>query len=720
MAIETQEQLAQEFAQQNQPTGTPADAGTAPETQEQLAAAFQQQSQTPPKNAYDDLGDIIKGGGQELGNMVKGLPLAATTLGPAVENGYDAAFKMLPPVIKAYESARAQGKSITDALSDSNDEAGRQEDARDLFKQRAKEFADNPNAATGKTIVDLLALIAPSAVEGLAGAGAEAGAAGEAASADIAPTVEPTAPAPSTLRPGFTQVADTDIPVRAQGAIAKAAESVVDPSTLKEFEVNQTQPAVRQAAGNIAADAADTEAPTETPDKSDAFGFGDAADQVKARAQAGFSKLDDLSGGKFSEAQNEADLARSSLDFEGKKAYQTAINKQNALFDQYKNQFPDGDLDQLKADWRQKSGLDELATRFNRSVGPTPAELTTKGQADLGYVNPTTFRNAIIDASQNGEFEKAGFTPEHVQSLEDLGRVLEKAKVTTGLNATLGSIAKYLGRRAVGSAVGGAIGGVPGAILGAVAEHGGEWLAGKVLGKIMTDPPAVRTLTVGLATGANPNTVGKAVAAKLTKPVTKPVEVQAEPAGADTGTTVDASDVNPDAPPDISALSGSSDASTVDALSKEPADDTANMAGPRDYLDNPAAQAAMEKLYGDAQSSFNAPMQGLGADHTEHLIALKDGTTLMSTKSAPGDRLSTKTAVPDEADSIMHTHPSSGTMVPSPKDYETATQLGKPNFVMSRNAIYVAMPNQDPNTKNHTKVADVKTMKGGKLQINWK
>jgi hypothetical protein len=325
----------------------------------------------------------------------------------------------------------------------------------------------------------------------------------------------PEVPTPGRLKPGYVSVADNDIPVRAEGPIAKAAETVVNPSRLRDFEVTKTQPAVRKTAANIAADVADTKAPTQVPGKADAFGFGQASDEVTTRAKAGFQKLDELSGGEFSKAQKEADLARSSLDFEGKKAYQAALDKQTALFEQHAREFPDEDLQQLRADWKQKSGLDELASRFNRSVGPTPPELTTAGEPDIGYVNPKQFRNSIIDAVQNGEFDKAGFAPEHVQALEDLGRILDKAQVSTGLNATLGSVAKYLGRRAVGSAVGGIVGGVPGAIVGAVAEHGAEYFAGKMLGGVMTDLPAVRALTAGLSGGAGPNIVGKTIANRL-------------------------------------------------------------------------------------------------------------------------------------------------------------------------------------------------------------
>lgn len=348
-------------------------------------------------------------------------------------------------------------------------------------------------------------------VRNAAPAAAEAAEAGTTASESAK---APSSPAPGVLKPGYKNVAGVDVPVRADSPTANAVQSIADTGKLKEFEINKTQPAVRQAVGTIAADVADTTAPVAAPAKADAFGLRAASEKVASRAKAGFQKLDELSGGEFSKAQNEADLARSSLDFEGKKAYQAALDRQNAIFDKYADKFPESDLKQLKADWRQKSGLEELSTRFNRSVGPTPADLTIPGKPDLGYVNPVQFRNSIIDAIQNGEFEKAGFAPEHVQTIEDLGRILEKSRVSNpeGLNAILGSTLKqFVIRKAVGGAIGGAIGGPVGALAGMVGEHAAEWAAGKVLGSIMTDLPSVRTLAAGIAASANPDVVSQKI-----------------------------------------------------------------------------------------------------------------------------------------------------------------------------------------------------------------
>lgn len=104
----------------------------------------------------------------------------------------------------------------------------------------------------------------------------------------------------------------------------------------------------------------------------------------------------------------------------------------------------------------------------------------------------------------------------------------------------------------------------------------------------------------------------------------------------------------------------------------------------------------------------------------EHLIALnQDGTGTQSSVSSPGDVRGMKASIPDEAEAIVHTHPASGKPTPSAQDYVTATKMGKPNFVLSQNAIYVAMPGMDPNTTQHIKVADVSPAKHGKLNVKW-
>jgi hypothetical protein len=127
-------------------------------------------------------------------------------------------------------------------------------------------------------------------------------------------------------------------------------------------------------------------------------------------------------------------------------------------------------------------------------------------------------------------------------------------------------------------------------------------------------------------------------------------------------------------------------------------------------------QAALEKLYGSATMSF-APHS---PDKAERLIALdKDGNGGPMTTSTAGNVRSVDAVIPKSSQAIIHTHPSTASEVPSPEDYRTATKAGKPNFVMSGSAIYVAMPGMDPQTTQHIKVADISPAKHGKLNVKW-
>ncbi len=281
--------------------------------------------------------------------------------------------------------------------------------------------------------------------------------------------------------PKSVEVAGDNIPTRAGSVVEKVASE----KPLRQFDVSETQPAVRKVAGKIASESADTAAPKTLP-REDAFGFGQTADALRGKSRPVFQKLDELSNGEFSKAQADAKLARGSLDYEGRKAYQTALDKQEALFDQYKGQISDGDLTTAKANWRKSTAMDDLRVRFNRTIHPTPVELLEKGQPDYGYVNGKQFREALVDAAQNGEFEKAGFAPQHAQDLEELGRILEK-----GSNIKRFSL---LTRNIVNAGLSAATGHVGTAAEAFAGLTGSEHLAGNIMGKIITSPKAASLL----------------------------------------------------------------------------------------------------------------------------------------------------------------------------------------------------------------------------------
>ena len=181
---------------------------------------------------------------------------------------------------------------------------------------------------------------------------------------------------------------------------------------------------------------------------------------------------------------------------------------------------------------------------------------------------------------------------------------------------------------------------------------------------------------------------------------------------------VGSADVAPAVTP--SALTGTPNPSIADALGTTKPE-MPKMATGRDYLDNPASFNGLNQLYKTAGPSlFMVPSAGrqLG----EKLVPIaQDGSFGVTSTGEDGradnGKMHATATIPSDSQAIIHTHPAGQDPLPSDADYATATKIGKPNFVMTKDAIYVAMPGGS--TKNPIKVADIKPGKGGKLNIKW-
>ena len=146
-----------------------------------------------------------------------------------------------------------------------------------------------------------------------------------------------------------------------------------------------------------------------------------------------------------------------------------------------------------------------------------------------------------------------------------------------------------------------------------------------------------------------------------------------------------------------------------------------HMATGRDYLDNPASlnglsmlyQAAGASLFMKLPTSAATPEKLVPIDQSGHFGMISTGDRGRDQDGA----MHVTTSIPTDSQAIIHTHPAGQNPQPSAEDYATATKTGKPNFVMSGSAIYVAMPGGD--VKHPVKVADISQGKGGKLNIKW-
>src|ERR1039458_8826236 len=291
-----------------------------------------------------------------------------------------------------------------------------------------------------------------------------------------------------TVAPYIKEIAGESIPVRAsqESKLASAAENVAPTKTLSKFHVQQTQPAARRAIGNIASEVGSKEISGQTL-AARAKDLGERAEQIKTQSKPVFEKLDELTKDNemtFSDWQKQESAAYRSGDIEAAKKARTA---QENILTAYKNEFAPKDLQNARANWKQASALQDVHESLNTKsiVGPTPIELRAEGTPDVGYVNGKAFSKQILKLRNDGTLTDAGLTPEHIQSLQDLGTLLEKsanvhkfgqlAKLTelggAGLTTVLHPAAAVAGAKAA----------VP------------AYLAQRALGRVMTNPEIAAT-----------------------------------------------------------------------------------------------------------------------------------------------------------------------------------------------------------------------------------
>ncbi|MFL6437710.1 MAG: hypothetical protein ACJ71Q_09035 [Terriglobales bacterium] len=344
-----------------------------------------------------------------------------------------------------------------------------------------------------------------------------------------------------SLAPTTEKIAGTEIPVRAssESKLADAAESVSRSKPLQKFDVEQTQPGARKAIGNVATDVKNAATPkfangnggTDTqafkdavmeisPGKSfadlngpeqskvlaraqelktarnglsaasKATDFGDAADQVRAQAKPVYEKLDTLTKDQemtFSDLQRAERSAFNKGDFDAVTKYQ---REQDKIFETYKDQFSDPDAYQnARRMWRQASALDKIHDTVTAKgvMESTPNGLIPKGAPDPRYIKAKQFTDTILHLRDTGLLKDAGLTPQHVQDLQDIGRLLRKSGEIQNTNQLM----KVL---KVGTKI----------AVGGPATAGVGYGASAVLGKIMTDPKAAATAVKVLQSSAFP------------------------------------------------------------------------------------------------------------------------------------------------------------------------------------------------------------------------
>lgn len=310
--------------------------------------------------------------------------------------------------------------------------------------------------------------------------------------------------APKTVKNVAGKVAHAVLPETAELAggesmpvrQSKVIDAIAGPEAQETLDRSTQNPAGRRAIANVANEVADTGATAKaTPPVEDPLGIRQASESLKARSKAVWNKLDELSGNKFSEAQLDAADAADDMTAAGKKAYREAIAKQDAIFDQYADQLPKGtDLQAARTQYRQYNGYQKLARSFDTAFEPTP------GETDAGYINADRLRSKIADMRQQGVFKQAGFSDNHVNTIDQIATRMQDA----GQRVRIGKVASGLAADAGIHLVG----------LGATAKIAAPLAAVRYLfGRVLLNPKAAGTLLRGLDSAYAPASIAAQVAA---------------------------------------------------------------------------------------------------------------------------------------------------------------------------------------------------------------
>lgn len=302
------------------------------------------------------------------------------------------------------------------------------------------------------------------------------------------------------VTPVMKDVDGNQIPVRqeGQGVLADAAQKAVDPSVHAEAASN-TEGAVKQAVGDTTGKAVGSRAGTEINDQ-DRLGIRSHANDMREQSVPAMKELDRVSNNAFSDAQDMADNSRNDFTTEGRQKYKEALAHQDAIIDEHRDELAKAglDVDSMKGNYRKAIALEKIATAFDTATGP--------GE-NGGYTVDGDKLAKQIDRlrrmpDEKNQFVKAGFTPEHIDTLAELAKTLKEQQVAP----EFGTMAKFAAKAIPFIAAShGGIGAIAEAMLGkTVGEHVIGTAMTRFLGDAMTSAPAAKEINAAMQ---NPQTL---------------------------------------------------------------------------------------------------------------------------------------------------------------------------------------------------------------------
>ena len=402
-----------------------------------IATPVDQGAATSPANpnstTLGSLGEEVKGLGSEFVDQAKNLAMqlppvlhgdvsrgAASLLPPAYTQAVQGV-EELPDTLKAYEKARAQGKSPVDAAAAASGVQQAKVSAVTAIENRLAEFKTNPSRATGRAIADLIPFIL-------------------------------------TLGGG----AEVDGVAAASKAAAPAANAVEDTSALQKYLVNPFKRAIASPAakGEQVATDASTVAAKKVAGSNSLLNVNDVQTPL-AEAKSLYQMVDKAAGTNlddmYTKLANAQDRAMQTISGSHEEAVELAkVKAQEEAIAEVKQRAADAgvkDVDQTLAQADKKFTEAQANKEFNYKFSKA-----VEGKSSIGVPESVKTEDAIRIVREMTEPTVKYPTPRAYQTtmgkagadklLKDLYAARDAGKVAVDLR----KIRNYVGGAALGTA----------------------------------------------------------------------------------------------------------------------------------------------------------------------------------------------------------------------------------------------------------------------------
>lgn len=237
--------------------------------------------------------------------------------------------------------------------------------------------------------------------------------------------------------------------------------------------------------------------------------FTGVADELKQALNGRVNEIDQATGGRFKQLQDEIRAARDA----GGPEYGNKLREMDSLLQNTQNTSANSaELDKIRQSWRRYYVLEDAGKKLDRAIDGLPGEsgISREQRGINGKKLLTGLSNLIQNHGRATVEETLG--QGRLENLEAIARANMTNAQRKNFNEAALNVAKYLTRKtsatAAGAAVGHHFGGPIGGYAGAAAGAAIDAQLGRVYKAIQANPRVAQNLLFAIESGARPENYG--------------------------------------------------------------------------------------------------------------------------------------------------------------------------------------------------------------------